>query len=85
MSKRIRSAVFVASLAIVAAACSSDETTSTDTGGDATTTTAASGETMPPDTAGGGTDYQWTPNETLLAGAEGQVNLVAWAGYAEDG
>ena len=85
MSKRIRSAVFVASLAIVAAACSSDETTSTDTGGDATTTTAASGETMPPDTAGGGTDYQWTPNETLLAGAEGQVNLVAWAGYVEDG
>ena len=34
MSKRIRSAVFVASLAIVAAACSSDETTSTDTGGE---------------------------------------------------
>jgi len=27
----------------------------------------------------------WTPNEELLAGAEGEVNFVAWAGYAESG
>ena len=38
-------------------------------------------------TAGGGgeVDYQWTPNADLLAGAEGEVNLVSWAGYVEDG
>ena len=27
----------------------------------------------------------WTPDADSLAGAEGQVNLVAWAGYIEDG
>ena len=30
-------------------------------------------------------DYMWTPNPDVLAGAEGQVNIVAWAGYIEDG
>ena len=33
----------------------------------------------------GETDYQWTPNPDLLAAAEGEVNLVSWAGYVEDG
>ncbi len=33
----------------------------------------------------GEVDYMWTPNADVLAGAEGEVNLVAWAGYVEDG
>jgi putative spermidine/putrescine transport system substrate-binding protein len=75
-------------LALVAAACGDDdedtgddtEATSGDTGGAATTaggaeTTAGSGgETMP---EGG------MPTE--LGEGEGEVNLIAWAGYVEDG
>lgn len=44
--------------------------------------------TVPPTTEGGdgsAVDYMWTPNEELLAGAEGEVNVIAWAGYIEDG
>src|SRR5688500_10043056 len=41
--------------------------------------------TEPAGTDSGETDYQWTPNEELLAGAEGQVNIVSWAGYVVDG
>jgi len=45
--------------------------------------------TEPPATSEAGgegeVDYMWTPNEELLAGAEGEVNFVAWAGYAESG
>ena len=41
----------------------------------------ATGDTAAP----GETDYQWTPNPDLLAGAEGEVNVIAWAGYIEDG
>lgn len=42
--------------------------------------------TVPPTSEGGGAvDYMWTPNEELLAGAEGEVNIIAWAGYIEDG
>lgn len=45
--------------------------------------------TEPPPTseagAEGEVDYMWTPNEELLAGAEDEVNFVAWAGYAESG
>ncbi|HET9665541.1 MAG TPA: hypothetical protein VFP09_02250, partial [Desertimonas sp.] len=49
--------------------------------------TASTDTTVPTEgSAGGGeVDYQWTPNADLLAGAEGQVNLVSWAGYVEDG
>ena len=49
--------------------------------------TASTDTTAPPgDTAAAGEiDYQWTPNADLLAGAEGEVNLVSWAGYVEDG
>ncbi|MFZ9628379.1 MAG: extracellular solute-binding protein [Ilumatobacteraceae bacterium] len=82
MRKQRSVAALVASLALVVAACSSgDETTSTTEGsGDTTVTTEAPGTT-----GEGEVDYQWTPNPDVLAGAEGQVNLVAWAGYAEDG
>ena len=49
--------------------------------------TASTDTTVPTEgTAGGGeVDYQWTPNADLLAAAEGQVNIVSWAGYVEDG
>jgi putative spermidine/putrescine transport system substrate-binding protein len=30
-------------------------------------------------------DYMWTPNPDVLAGAEGEVNIVAWPGYIESG
>ncbi len=30
-------------------------------------------------------DYMWTPNADLVAAAEGQLNVIAWAGYVEDG
>ena len=50
------------------------------------TTAGDTTDTATPDTtAGGDVDYMWTPNADLLAGAEGQLNVVAWAGYAEDG
>ena len=48
--------------------------------------TASTDTTAPPgDTAAGETDYQWTPNPDLLAAAEDEVNVIAWAGYIEDG
>lgn len=89
----------LASLTIVAAACGDDskdtaattaesaavETTTGDTAAPDTTTAVTTGDTATPDTTGGETDYMWTPNADVLAGAEGQVNIVAWAGYAEDG
>jgi putative spermidine/putrescine transport system substrate-binding protein len=54
---------------------------------EAPATTAATGDTEAPGTtaAGGDTDYMWTPNPDVLAGAEGQLNVIAWAGYIEDG
>jgi len=86
----------LASLSIVVAACGDDketastsaETTVADTTGDTAapeTTVGETTDTAPPDTTGGDVDYMWTPNADLLAGAEGQLNVVAWAGYAEDG
>ncbi len=93
-SSRIAVAL-LASLSIVAAACGDDESDS----GDTTATTVApeetTGDTAAPDTtepaapettgAGGEVDYMWTPNADVLAGAEGEVNIVAWPGYIEDG
>ena len=36
--------------------------------------------------AAGAVDYMWTPNaDRARRGAEGEVNIVAWAGYVEDG
>ncbi|MCB0984567.1 MAG: extracellular solute-binding protein, partial [Ilumatobacter sp.] len=78
-TKRIGAAL-LASLAIVAAACGDDSesgTTAAPTTEGGSATTAGGG--------GGDMDYMWTPNADLLAGAEGQVNIVAWAGYIEDG
>ncbi len=83
-------AALVASLAFVAASCGSDGGSATttppqETSG-ATDTTMAAETTMAPETTtAGGIDYQWTPNADILANAEGQLNIVAWAGYAEDG
>ena len=87
----------LATLALVAASCGDDEA-STDTTAAAVETTAAAETTAPavettaapetsaaPDTTAMATDYMWTPNADVLAGAEGQVNIVAWAGYVEDG
>ena len=52
----------------------------------APTTAAAVDTTTPaPETTAGAVDYQWTPNADIAAKAEGQVNIIAWAGYAEDG
>jgi putative spermidine/putrescine transport system substrate-binding protein len=59
------------------------EDTAEDTG--AATTAPAEGTATAEDTAAGGVDYMWTPNPDVLAGAEGQVNIVAWPGYIEDG
>lgn len=84
----------LASLSIVAAACGDDETTNGTTAGTAVDTTSGdtvapdttTGDTVAPDTtASGEMDYMWTPNADVLAGAEGQVNIVAWPGYIEDG
>jgi putative spermidine/putrescine transport system substrate-binding protein len=93
-------AALLVSLAFVAAACGDDsdsadstpaaESTEAPAGSDAPEssadapeTTAAGSETT---AAGGGeVDYMWTPNPDVLAGAEGQVNIVAWPGYIEDG
>jgi putative spermidine/putrescine transport system substrate-binding protein len=48
-------------------------------------TTAPAGTTAPADTAAPGEIPEWTPDPTSLEGAEGAVNLIAWAGYVEDG
>jgi len=85
-------AALIASAALVLAACGSDETSSATTAGAETTaapeTTAAVTETTgatETTTDGGAVDYQWTPNADIAANAEGALNIVAWAGYAEDG
>jgi len=87
----------LASLAIVAAACGDDEKDTSSSAAAQTTVAAAVEETTaeteettadtvaPTDTTAGETDYMWTPNAGVLAGAEGQVNIVAWPGYIEDG
>ena len=87
----------LASLSIVAAACGDDKKDSSSSVAAATTVAAAVEETTAPpeqttadtaaptDTTAGETDYMWTPNAGVLAGAEGQVNIVAWPGYIEDG
>jgi putative spermidine/putrescine transport system substrate-binding protein len=47
---------------------------------------ASTAPTEPPSSsAGGAVDYMWTPNPDVLAGAEGEVDIVAWPGYVEDG
>jgi putative spermidine/putrescine transport system substrate-binding protein len=98
MNRTRSAAALLVSLAFVAASCgddseSADTTSAAPTSAAPTTepapdTTAAGGDTTaaPDTTSGGGeVDYQWTPNADVLAGAEGQVNIVAWPGYIEDG
>jgi putative spermidine/putrescine transport system substrate-binding protein len=94
-SLRIATALF-ASLALLGVACgddSGDKAATTDapaaqdTSAVASETTAATGASEPATETTPATpvDYMWTPNAKALAGAEGSVNLIAWAGYAEDG
>ena len=54
--------------------------------------TLPSGSTMPgassvpgPAPDAGSTGFYWEPNADLLAAAEDEVNVIAWAGYVEDG
>lgn len=76
----------LASLAFVAAACGDDDKDSDSTEAPGTTSGGTDAETTAPETTGGGEmDYMWTPNPDILANAEGEVNIVAWAGYIENG
>ncbi|MFM8312390.1 MAG: extracellular solute-binding protein [Ilumatobacteraceae bacterium] len=78
MRKQRLAVALAASLALVAAACGGEEeSTKTDGSADTTASPGTTGE--------GETDYMWTPNADVLAGAEGAVNIVAWPGYIEDG
>ncbi|MFM8856888.1 MAG: extracellular solute-binding protein [Actinomycetota bacterium] len=79
-SKQRISVALLATLAILPVACGGDD--DGDSAPESTPATEAPGESMP---TGGDVDYMWTPNADILANAEGQVNFVAWAGYAEDG
>lgn len=84
MRKARAAMALLASLSIVAAACGDDEESTEPTTGattEETTADTAGSET----TAGGEMDYMWTPNPDLLANAEPEVNIVAWAGYIENG
>ncbi len=97
-STRMAMALF-ASLGLLAVACGDDENSADTTAAGiqpaateptadttATSDTTPSAETVVETTAAGGEiDYMWTPNADVLAGAEGQVNVVAWPGYIEDG
>jgi len=83
-------AALAVALAFVAASCGDDSGTTASTAAPETTaaasTSAAPDATVPaPDTTAGAVDYQWTPNADIAGKAEGQLNIVAWAGYAEDG
>ena len=99
-STRMAMALFT-SLSLLAVACgdddedSADATTAVTEAAGAADTTPAAADTTPAaeDTtpaaettaAAGEIDYMWTPNADVLAGAEGQVNIVAWPSYIEDG
>ncbi|MEY4339982.1 MAG: hypothetical protein RLZ14_1832, partial [Actinomycetota bacterium] len=83
-------AALAVALAFVAASCGDDSGSTASTAAPETTaaasTSAAVDTTTPaPETTGAAVDYQWTPNADIAAKAEGQLNIVAWAGYAEDG
>jgi putative spermidine/putrescine transport system substrate-binding protein len=70
------------SLVIVLAACGSDD--SSDSTADTTATSDASASTdAPAGTEAPGGDATAAPTE--LGEGEGEVNLIAWAGYVEDG
>jgi putative spermidine/putrescine transport system substrate-binding protein len=50
-----------------------------------TTTGVAAAGTATTEPGGRRTSNGWAPNEDLLAAAEDEVNVIAWAGYIEDG
>jgi len=82
--RKTRAAIaLLATFSIVAAACGDDDKDSTTTTAAPEATTGDTGGTET--TTAGETDYMWTPNADVLAGAEGNLNIVVWAGYAEDG
>lgn len=89
--RRLRIAATMIGGASVLAGGSAFATTVPDTGADTTVAgTAAEGTAAATAPAGSAADpadegYYWTPNPDALAGAEGQVNVIAWAGYLEDG
>ncbi len=72
MSRWVRLVAFLAVLALVAAGCGSDGSESETDGGGGTETAAPGGD---PD----------SPPITEIGEGEGEVNIVAWAGYIEDG
>jgi putative spermidine/putrescine transport system substrate-binding protein len=80
-SKRIGAAVIVTS--ILLAACGSDDVA--DSGGTAATSEGATATDAAPtsDAASGGGGS--TSALTELGAGEGELNIIAWAGYAEDG
>ena len=78
----------LASLSIIAASCGDDEKEDANTVAPTTVAEApdeTTGDTAAPDTTPTEVDYMWTPNADVLAGAEGQVNIVAWPYYIESG
>lgn len=86
-SRRTVAGACVATLALLLAACGSDDKEATPTTAAAVdTTTAAAPDTTaaagPDTTAAAGGD---TGAPTALGEGEGEVNLIAWAGYVEDG
>ncbi|MEY2754258.1 MAG: hypothetical protein RJB65_616 [Actinomycetota bacterium] len=90
MRKSRAIAAAIASLSLVVAACGGDDAATTESSAATTPAETTPGdttpaETTPAETTPGETDYMWTPNADVLAGAEGQVNIVAWPGYIEDG
>jgi putative spermidine/putrescine transport system substrate-binding protein len=97
MNRTRSAAALLVSLAFVAASCGDDsesadttaapQSSAAQTTAPGSDTTVGGDTTVAPDTTTGGgeVDYQWTPNPEVLEGAEGQVNIVAWPGYIEDG
>ena len=85
--KASRTLAALAALGLVVTACGSDKKAESTTPAPATTpaSTPAGVDTTPGTTPAGSADIHWTPNASVLAGAEGQVNIVAWPGYIEDG
>jgi putative spermidine/putrescine transport system substrate-binding protein len=71
-----------ASMLLAIAACGSDDSSSDDTTAD---TTAAPADTSAPGTTGAGSTAPAGSTPTELGEGEGSVNIVAWAGYTEDG
>ena len=98
--RRLIASIGVAGLLFTAAACGSDDSGDSGSGSEATDaaaeTTAAAAETTAgaAETTAGGAETTAAPAAggevpegamTELGAGEGEVNLIAWAGYVEDG